>query len=234
MSFNSLYVSKFWKIYLAKAMNPLKSLTSKLITKLFKLYPQDGSLSRIVYRSGSLHRSEPEKIEYKPLSDFDYSKYPKKLNLGCGFDIRRGYLNVDFQDFHNPDLVGDIRKLDMLPSGFYEEIVAQDCLEHFPRCDTEPALAEWSRLIKSGGVLKLRVPNLIGLLELFLWESKQSVEDQKTLVQCLYGTQAYDGDWHLTGFTQILLEHYLEKAGFCNMKFQTRDHWLFEITCKKK
>ena len=190
-------------------MNGLKSFTSKIIANLSNL---SASNSRII----------------------DYLQYPRKLNLGCGFDIRSGYLNVDFQDFHNPDLVADIRKLDMLPSGFYEEITAQDCLEHFPRSDTEPALAEWSRLLKTGGHLKLRVPDLIGLLKLFSWESKQSVEDQKVLVQCLYGTQAYNGDWHLTGFTQILLEHYLEKAGFNNIQFERKDHWLFEVTCQKK
>lgn len=171
-------------------------------------------------------------IEDKKLS-FDYEKYPRKLNLGCGFDIRPGYINIDFQDFHNPDLVADIRKLHMLPSDFYDEIIAQDCLEHFPRCDTEPTLAEWSRLLKSGGILKLRVPNLIGLLELFLWEDKQTIEDQKTLVQCLFGTQAYEGDWHLTGFTQVLLEHYLEKAGFFNINIKIRDCWLFDVSCEK-
>ncbi|MBE9035245.1 class I SAM-dependent methyltransferase [aff. Roholtiella sp. LEGE 12411] len=215
-------------------MRNLKVLTSKIIAKLSNLYASNSVINKVVYRSNTLNQVNVDQIEYKTISEFDYLQYPRKLNLGCGFDIRSGYLNVDFQDFHNPDLVADIRKLDILPSGFYEEVIAQDCLEHFPRCDTEPALAEWSRLLKSGGILKLRVPNLIGLLELFLWESKQSAEEQKVLVQCMYGTQAYDGDWHLTGFTQILLEHYLEKAGFNNIKFETKDHWLFEVICEKK
>lgn len=168
------------------------------------------------------------------LNEFKYSNYPRKLNLGCGFDIKSGYLNIDFQDFHSPDLVADIRKLDMLPSEYYDEIIAQDCLEHFPRCDTESALFEWSRLLKSKGVLKLRLPNLIGLLELFLWEDKQSIEAQKTLVQCLFGTQAYEGDWHLTGFTQVLIEHYLEIANFSNIIIKSKDHWLFDIVCEKR
>lgn len=215
-------------------MNTLKSLSSKVIRKISKLSQSNASnITRMVYKANK-QQNISEKIEYKPISEFDSSKYPQKLNLGCGFDIRPGYLNVDFQDFHNPDLVADIRKLDILPSDYYEEIVAQDCLEHFPRCDTEPTLAEWSRLLKSGGVLKLRVPNLIGLLELFLWEEKQSIEDQKTLVQCLFGTQAYEGDWHLTGFTQLLLEHYLEQAGFFKIKIQSKDHWLFDVVCEKK
>ncbi|MBD1935682.1 methyltransferase domain-containing protein [Trichocoleus sp. FACHB-69] len=215
-------------------MNTLKSLSSKVIRKISKLSQSNASnITRMVYKANQ-QQKVTEKIEYKPISEFDHSKYPRKLNLGCGFDIRPDYINVDFQDFHKPDLVSDIRKLDILPSDYYEEIVAQDCLEHFPRCDTEPALAEWSRLLKSGGILKLRVPNLIGLLELFLWEEKQSIEDQKTLVQCLFGTQAYEGDWHLTGFTQLLLEHYLEQAGFSKIKIQSKDHWLFDVVCEKK
>ncbi|MEH2168195.1 MAG: methyltransferase domain-containing protein [Nostoc sp.] len=215
-------------------MNNLKSFTSKIIANLSNLYASNSGINKVVYQSNTLPKTSVDKIEYKNLSEFDYLQYPRKLNLGCGFDIRSAYLNVDFQDFHNPDLVADIRKLDMLPSEFYEEIIAQDCLEHFPRLDTEPALAEWSRLLKSGGILKLRVPDLIGLLKLFSWESNQSIEKQKVLVQCLYGTQAYNGDWHLTGFTQILLEHYLEEAGFNKIKFETKDHWLFEVTCQKK
>ncbi|TVP61801.1 MAG: methyltransferase domain-containing protein [Nodularia sp. (in: Bacteria)] len=214
-----------------KFMNKLKFFTSKIITKLLT---GGIKLNRVVYRHDNIQQLSPDKIEYKSFSEFDYLQYPRKLNLGCGFDIRSGYLNVDFQDFHNPDLVADIKKLDMLPSDFYEEVVAQDCLEHFPRCDTEPALAEWSRLLKSGGILKLRVPDLVGLLELFLMESKQSVEDQKLLVQCMYGTQAYNGDWHLTGFTQILLEHYLQEAGFNQIQLERKDHWLFDVVCKKK
>lgn len=179
------------------------------------------------------HSTTAESTSSHPSDKFDYLKYSRNLNLGCGYDIRSGYLNVDFHTFVNPDLVADIRNLDMLPSGFYDEIIAQDCLEHFPRCDTEPALSEWSRLLKPGGVLKLRVPNLIGLLELFSGEERQSIKDQKTLVQCLFGTQACEGDWHLTGFTQLLLEHYLENAGFFKIEFVTKDCWLFDVTCVK-
>ncbi|NJN30578.1 MAG: methyltransferase domain-containing protein [Synechococcales cyanobacterium RM1_1_8] len=175
-----------------------------------------------------------QKVQVDLGREGDYLNSSKKLNLGCGFDIREGYLNVDFQDFHKPDLVADIRKLDTLPSGFYDEILAQDCLEHFPRCDTMPALLEWSRLLKPGGVLIMRVPNLVGLLEVMTWPSMQSIEKQENLVQCLFGTQAYDGDWHLTGFTQTLLEHYLEQAGFENLQFESKDHWLFDIRCTKK
>jgi hypothetical protein len=33
--------------------------------------------------------------------------YPKKLNLGCGFDIKEGWLN----DCHSPDLISNVTDL---------------------------------------------------------------------------------------------------------------------------
>ncbi|CBN58029.1 MULTISPECIES: DUF4214 domain-containing protein [Kamptonema] len=174
-----------------------------------------------------------ESQEFKLLNKFDYSKYPQRLNLGCGFDIKCGYLNVDLHEYHKPDLVADIRYLHMLPSGFYEEIIAQDCLEHLPRCETELALKEWSRLLKCGGILKLRTTSLIDLLELFKAENYQTVELQQKLLQCLFGTQAYEGDWHFTAFTQKLLTYYLEAASFAKMEFNLIDGWLFDVTAEK-
>lgn len=212
----------------------LKSFFNRAQGKISRTYSGSTNKIRAVFVASQATEKVEESVEIKSISEFDPLQYPRKLNLGCGYDVREGYLNVDFQAFHNPDLVADIRKLEILPSNFYDEIVAQDCLEHFPRCDTKPALAEWSRLLKSGGVLMLRVPNLIGLLELFTRENMQSIDNQELLVQCLFGTQAYNGDWHLTGFTQSLLSHYLTEAGFGNFQFSDQDHWLFNVVCTKR
>jgi predicted SAM-dependent methyltransferase len=157
----------------------------------------------------------------------------KKLNLGCGWDLREGYVNVDFQDFHKPDLVADVRELSILPSSWFDEIVAQDVLEHLPRLDTPRTLAEWNRLLCIGGLLHLRMPNIVGLAELLVSPEKADIENQKNLVQCLFGTQAYTGDWHLTSFTEPLVRHYLAEAGFIIVRLGSRDHWLFDVTAKK-
>lgn len=153
--------------------------------------------------------------------------WPTKLNLGCGWDKRDGYLNVDLHDFHNPDLVADIRHLAMLPSGYFDEIVAQDVLEHLSRADAPPALAEWARLLRLGGELVVRVPNLIGLLRLM--ERAATVEEQVALVQCLFGTQAYNGDYHVNGYTELLLRDALREAGFAVASLQPFDEWLFDV-----
>ena len=47
----------------------------------------------------------------------------------------------------DPDLVADVRSLPLLPDGFYEEVLAQDILEHLTREDAPVALREWRRVM---------------------------------------------------------------------------------------
>ena len=162
---------------------------------------------------------------------FDPAAYPRRLNLGCGFDHRDGYLNVDFQDFHSPDLVADVRDLAMLPDGYYDEIVAQDVLEHLYRHDVGRTLEEWARLLAIGGTLVLRVPDVIGVARLL--SVHRSLEMQHTLVQNLFGTQAYTGDYHHVGFTEMTLRAALSDAGFGIQSLVHRDEWLFDAVAER-
>lgn len=164
---------------------------------------------------------------------FDPAAFPDRLNLGCGFDHREGYLNVDLNDFHDPDLIADVTDLHMLPDGSYREIIAQDVLEHLPRTATVPALREWSRLLDEGGLLRLRVPSVLDLAKLLSGAATETIERQEMLVQCLFGTQAYTEDIHLTTFTESLLRHYLEESDFRIRHWHLRDEWLFEVEAQK-
>ena len=168
-----------------------------------------------------------------PAVAFDPLSFPRRLNLGCGFDYRTGFLNIDVNAFHKPDLVADVRHLTQLPSDFYEEVVAEDVLEHLGRTETLPALLEWSRLLRIGAVLRLRVPDLKGLLTMVTDPARQSIEEQEGLVRSLFGTQNYTGDYHQTGFTRVLLTHYLHQAGFAEVRISQRDGWLLEAQAIK-
>jgi len=158
---------------------------------------------------------------------------PRKANLGCGFDLREGFLNVDFQEFHHPDLVADVTDLSDLPSGHFEHIVAQDVLEHLERDLVPRALAEWSRLLASDGVLELRVPSLCHLLELLCRPDHRSADAAASILHLVYGTQAYSGDYHQSGFTIELLTSHLADVGLMVCRAAIRDEWLFEISARK-
>lgn len=165
------------------------------------------------------------------MSEFDWRAFPDRLNLGCGFDRREGYTNVDFQESHHPDLQADVRDLGMLPSDHYREIIAIDCLEHLPRTDTARALAEWFRLLVPGGVLRLRTPEFFGIA--WMMGAAATAEEQLDVVQQLFGTQAYTGDFHQTCFTPLTMLHHLCAAGYGDASVGVLKGWLLDAEASK-
>lgn len=164
---------------------------------------------------------------------FDPEKFPRRLNLGCGFDHRPGHLNVDLHAWHNPDLVSDVTDLRPLPDGYYEYAVAQDILEHLPRLRVRTALREWNRVLKVGGTLELRVPNVLGLMKLLRRWRNRTFDQHERLLQSLFGTQHYNGDFHYIGFTDIFLTGLLERTGFTVDRLAAKDVWLFDCAARK-
>lgn len=81
----------------------------------------------------------------------------KKLNLGCGKDIKQGWVNLDIAKLPGVDIVHDINKL---PFPFRNEefdyILCNDILEHV---EYIPIMKELHRIIKTNGILEIRVPH---------------------------------------------------------------------------
>jgi hypothetical protein len=158
---------------------------------------------------------------------------PKNLNLGCGWDKRPGFLNVDLHSIHSPDLVADVCDLSMLPTAYFNEILAQDVLEHLERAKTGIALKEWERLLSLNGKLLIRVPSLFGMFELLSRAEYRNAENAEKIIHLIYGTQAYNGDYHLTGFTAATLVEHLRLAGMQVSRCVMKDDWLFDVEVKK-
>jgi SAM-dependent methyltransferase len=80
-----------------------------------------------------------------------------KLNLGCGTDIRTGYLNLDRANLPGVDLVWDIM---VFPLPFddcsADEILCYSVLEHV---DYVPLLRELYRILRKSGSLRIEVPH---------------------------------------------------------------------------
>ena len=80
-----------------------------------------------------------------------------KLNLGCGRDIRKGWINLDFIKGDGVDIV---HNLNSLPLPFEDQrfdfVLCQDILEHV---DFVLLINDLYRILKKEGILKIRVPH---------------------------------------------------------------------------
>ncbi len=152
----------------------------------------------------------------------------RKLNVGCGFDKREGYTNVDLNSFHAPDLVADIINIFQVEDGAAEEVLANDVLEHVPGTRVMPALVEWNRLLCRGGELRLRVPDLVSVAKMII-----SGEQGNGVIDMLYGTQSYIGDFHMSGFTSKSLTSMLDQSGFALSSLEVTHGWLLSASARK-
>ena len=80
-----------------------------------------------------------------------------KLNLGCGKDIKKGYVNLDKATLENVDIVHD---MDKFPYPFkdntFEEILCNGSLEYVK--DLFKVVEEMHRIAKAGAIIKINVP----------------------------------------------------------------------------
>jgi SAM-dependent methyltransferase len=81
----------------------------------------------------------------------------KRLNLGCGTDIRPGWVNLDSADLAGVDVVHDLDRLPLpFEEGAFEMVECQDILEHV---DLVPVLRDLHRILAPGGRLRIRSPH---------------------------------------------------------------------------
>jgi len=79
-----------------------------------------------------------------------------KLNLGCGRDKRKGYINCDLNKSVNPDKIVDLEKKLPFKDNSVEEIIASHVLEHINNFTR--LMHEFNRICKNGAIIKINVP----------------------------------------------------------------------------
>lgn len=80
-----------------------------------------------------------------------------KLNIGCGKDIKKGWINLDSIKIDGVDVVHNIEMIPLpFEDGKFDVILCQDVLEHI---DIIHVLEDIYRIMKKDAVLKIRVPH---------------------------------------------------------------------------
>jgi SAM-dependent methyltransferase len=98
-------------------------------------------------------------VEPRAVAATDISQHsaPRRLNLGCGRDIRKGWVNLDCAKLPGVDVVHDLNCLPLpFATGEFTHICAKDVLEHL---DYIPLLRELHRVLQVGGSLEVQVPH---------------------------------------------------------------------------
>jgi SAM-dependent methyltransferase len=80
-----------------------------------------------------------------------------KINLGCGTDIKPGFVNVDIAELPGVNVVHDINDVPLpFTDNSAELIYCKDILEHV---DLVRVLGDLHRILRPGGRLEVRVPH---------------------------------------------------------------------------
>jgi predicted SAM-dependent methyltransferase len=86
-----------------------------------------------------------------------------KINLGCGPDVRPGWVNVDADPSHRPDVVWDLNQRPYpFDDGSADHVYAAQLLEHLTLHCIE-FFQESYRVLAADGTLEVVMPNMFSL-----------------------------------------------------------------------
>jgi predicted SAM-dependent methyltransferase len=145
----------------------------------------------------------------------------QRLNWGCGEHPPPGWINVDKIERPGIAISGDIRDGLPLPAGSIDYVVSIHAVQDLPYLDVVPALREFRRVLKSGGVLRLGLPDLDEAIHAYLGNDPDYfyVPDHEsvTLSGKLIIQMTWYG-WSRMMFTYEFAEELLRKAGFASIR----------------
>ena len=133
------------------------------------------------------------------------------LDIGCGERKKKGCIGLDLRKTSSVNVVADARMLPFRDEAF-DYIYSSHLLEHFSHREVKNVLVEWVRVLKTGGTIEIRCPDLRARAFLFfLNPSWQNVRN-------IYGAQDSPENTHKCGFSFGLLKGLLESVGIKDVK----------------
>jgi len=131
-----------------------------------------------------------------------------KLHLGCGNKFIKGFTHIDIMNFPHIDIVNSVDRLPMIKDNSCDLVYACHILEHFHRKIIVDILKEWLRVLKPGGILRLSVPDIESLFNVY-----NKTKDLSVIIGPIFGGGDYLYNIHYTGFDFQTLKKFLELAG---------------------
>lgn len=152
-----------------------------------------------------------------------------KLNLGCGPDVKDGFINIDLCPLDSRVIVQDIKNLSFDEESV-DEIYAKDIIEHMSLEETKDAIKNWSKICKKGAKLYIQTICWDSIIKAYY----ANVWDLETVIYMLFaGRNWVDGiskseDFHKSVYSLELLHKILDENNFSiqDCDFDKIDHHL--------
>ena len=140
-----------------------------------------------------------------------------KLNLGSGGKEthKKGYINIDL--YEDSDLRIDCMDIDKhWEENSVDEFYASHIIEHYSFKEVPILLEKIYKLLKPGGKLEIRIPDLQYLGAKFgnLGWWKRCSNGKSWMKNGIFGDQSHEGHFHKSGFSFQTIKQELEKVGF--------------------
>lgn len=153
-------------------------------------------------------------------------EYNMQIHLGCWHRNIPGFINVDLCDMPHIHYKHGIDTLPMFEDNCADLIYSSHSLEYFDRVEVINVLAEWRRVLKPGGILRLAVPDFDKLIEVY-----KMTGDLSKILGPLYGRMEITSVnneklclYHKTVYTFDSLAAVLSETGFGNIhKYNWRE-----------
>ena len=153
-----------------------------------------------------------------------------KLNLGCGPNLRNGWVNVDL--FESGALALDLREPFPFPSRYVSRIYCSHFLEHLEYPEYAVGFVdECFRVLKPGGIIHLVVPDTALQLRAYLendeayfkYRLDQLVEWRSNNPMHLLNYDLRQGSDHKYSYDSRTLNEILVNAGFASIETRAFD-----------
>lgn len=168
------------------------------------------------------------------------------LHVGCGAPNRQRLplcfrrpewreIRLDIDPRVQPDVVGSITNLGMVPDACIDAIWSSHNLEHLHSFEVPLALAEFRRVLKPTGFALVTLPNLRAIARHIAGGALaeplyQSAAGPISALDMVFGHQASIAAGnhfmaHRTGFTSDTLGNALLQSGFDEVRVHEGQHW---------
>ena len=149
-----------------------------------------------------------------------------KIHLGCWHRYIPGFIHVDLCDFDHIDYKSSVDSLPFLSDNSAELIYASHVFEYFDSAQAPLVLAEWRRVLKTGGTLRLAVPDFQALVRVY-----EQTGELARVIGPLFGRmkivtpQGNSMLYHKTVYDESTLSEVLRVGGFAEIR-----HWEWRLT----